>query len=55
MTDCAVKPILQKPVKDPARFPWHELAKVQHYWLEVNAMTRPMMVKEDLPFYGKRD
>ena len=31
---------------DPARFPWHEVTKVQHYWLEVNAMTQPMQVRE---------
>ena len=31
---------------DPARFPWHEVTKVQRYWLEVNAMTQPMQVKE---------
>jgi len=55
VTDCAVKPMLQEPVQDPALFPWHEVAKIQHYWLEVNAMTRPMMVREDQPPYGKRD
>jgi hypothetical protein len=32
-----------------------EFTKVQHYWLEVNAMTRPMMVREDfLPYAEKR-
>jgi len=33
---------LQEPVKDPARFPWHEVTRVTHYWLSVDAMTRPM-------------
>ncbi|MFC1895724.1 DUF3883 domain-containing protein, partial [Thermodesulfobacteriota bacterium] len=55
VTNCATTPTLQDPVKDPARFPWHEVTKVAHYWLEVNAMTRPMMVQEDQPPYGKRD
>jgi superfamily II DNA or RNA helicase len=55
VTDCASTPVMQEPIKDPARFPWHEVARVQHYWLEVNAMTRPMMVREDQPPYGKRD
>jgi hypothetical protein len=41
VTNCASKPTLQEPVKDPARFEWHEVSKVQHYWLEVDAMTRP--------------
>jgi len=44
VTNCATEPRLQEPVKDPARFPWHEVTKVQHYWLEVGAMTRPMVV-----------
>ena len=51
VTNCSRKPLLQEPIRDPARFPWHEVKKVQHYWLEVNAMTRPMRVQEDLPPY----
>ena len=39
-------------IRDPARFPWHEVTKVAHYWLEVNAMTRPMQVTEKAPDYG---
>jgi len=35
------------PGQTPARFTWHEVTKVAHYWLEVNAMTKPMMVRED--------
>ena len=46
------EPKLQEPIKDPARFPWHEVTRVQHYWLEVNTMTRPMQVREDSPDYG---
>ena len=34
-------PRLEEPIKDPARFPWHEVTKVAHYWLEVDAMTAP--------------
>ena len=52
VTNCATQPTLQEPIKDPARFPWHEVKKVEHYWLEVNAMTRPMQVREDPPHYG---
>ncbi len=47
VTNCASQPTLQEPIKDPARFPWHEVTKVQHYWLEVDAMTRPMQVREN--------
>ena len=32
-------------VPDPARFPWREVAKVQHYYLTLDAMTGPMMVR----------
>jgi len=52
VTNCSRKPLLQEPIRDPARFPWHEVKKVQHYWLEVNAMTQPMQVREDSPPYG---
>ena len=42
VTNCAGGPQLQEPIEDPARFPWHEVSKVQHYWLQVDAMTKPM-------------
>jgi len=40
-----------KRVRDPARFEWNEAEKVAHYWIEVNAMTKPMVVREDSPAY----
>jgi len=49
----APKPTLQEPVKDPARLEWHEVTKVAHYYLSVNAMTRPMQVREDEAPYGE--
>jgi len=52
VTNCAAQPTLQEPVKDPARFPWREVTKVAHYWLEVNAMTKAMQVGEASPDYG---
>ncbi len=52
VTHCSTTPQLQEPIKDPARFPWHEVTKVQHYWLEVDAMTRPMEVREKPSTYG---
>ena len=56
VTGCANDPTLQEPVKDPARFPWHEVSKVQHYWLEVDAMTEPMALREDrTPFGGSAE
>ena len=66
VTHCNTGPQLQEPIQDPARFPWHEaclprqrllrrrqVTKVQHYWLEVDAMTKPMEVRQDSPRYGK--
>ena len=47
-------PELQEPIKDPVRFPWHEVIKVQHYWLDVNAMTKPMEVRENKGHYGEK-
>lgn len=47
------EPTLQDPIKDPARFPWREVTKVAHYWLEVNALTKRMQVREpEAPPYG---
>ncbi|MGC8731617.1 MAG: helicase-related protein, partial [Halothiobacillaceae bacterium] len=45
VTDCATEPKLQEPIKDPARFPWHEVTKVAHYCLSVDALTQPMQVR----------
>lgn len=39
VTDCKTKPILHQ-VPDPARFPWHEVVKVAHYYLSVDEMTQ---------------
>ena len=47
VTNCASVPKLQEPIGDPARFPWHEVTKVQHYWMDVNAMTKPMVRDDD--------
>jgi hypothetical protein len=47
VTNCKGDPVLQEPVEDPARLPWHEVTKVAHFWLEVDAMARPMRVQED--------
>ena len=52
VTNCAGDPVMQEPIQDPAKFPWHEVSKVQHYWLQVDAMTRPMMVREGRVVYG---
>lgn len=52
VTDCGSTPRLQEPIKDPARLDWHEVTKVAHYFLSVNAMTKPMQVRQDSPPYG---
>ncbi|NGO39566.1 DUF3883 domain-containing protein [Limisphaera ngatamarikiensis] len=46
VTNCATEPQLQEPVRDPARFPWHEVTKVAHYYLSVDALTQPMQIRE---------
>jgi superfamily II DNA or RNA helicase len=52
VTDCRTTPRLQEPVKDPARLPWHEVRKIDHYWLAVDALTQPMQVREEGGTYG---
>jgi hypothetical protein len=46
VTHCDTDPLLQDPIKDPARFDWHEVRKVDHYWLGVDALTHPMRLRE---------
>jgi superfamily II DNA or RNA helicase len=53
VTDCNTKPNLQEPIKDPARFEWNMVTKVSHYYLSVDAMTQPMMIREESPPYGE--
>ncbi len=55
VTNCGEAPVLQEPIGNPAQFPWHEVTKVQHYYLSVDAMTRPMRVRDDRPEYGAGD
>ncbi|MHB1012004.1 MAG: helicase-related protein [Desulfobacteria bacterium] len=52
VTDCDNVPRLQEPIRDPARLDWNEVTKVAHYYLAINAMTKPMQVREDSPPYG---
>jgi hypothetical protein len=52
VTDYDNAPRLQEPIRDPARLDWNEVTKVAHYYLAVNAMTKPMQVREDSPPYG---
>ena len=52
VTNCDIKAILQEPIKDPARLKWHEVKKVAHYYLSVDAATKPMQVKEAPADYG---
>ncbi len=55
VTDCNATPRLQNPIRDAARLDWHEVKKVDHYYLSVDAMTQPMQVREDGLPYGKTD
>ena len=53
VTDCDNTPRLQDPIRDPARLDWHEVIKVAHYYLSLDAMTKPMQVREpSAPPYG---
>jgi superfamily II DNA or RNA helicase len=53
VTNCSTEPQLQEPIRDPARLDWTEVTKVAHYYLSVNAMTKPMQVREGSPPYGE--
>src|SRR5579885_1729301 len=55
VTDCDTAPRLQEPVRDPARLEWNEVTKVAHYYLSVNAVTKPMELREEQAPYGDRE
>ncbi len=38
VTDCDIAPRLREPIRDPARLEWHEVKKVAHYYLSVDAI-----------------
>ena len=44
-----------KSIKDPTPpLEWHEVKKVDHYYLSINAMTQPMQVREmEITYEGK--
>ena len=52
VTDCKSEPQLQGPIKDPARLEWHEVKKVDHYYLSIDAVTQPMQVRDRNEPYG---
>ena len=39
VTNCGGEPEMREPIPDPARFPWQEVSKVEHYSLSVAALT----------------
>src|SRR5207245_3690906 len=53
VTNCGDEPCLQEPIADPARLNWNEVTKVAHYYLSVDAMTRPLQLSEESPPYGE--
>ena len=55
VTDCKSAALLQNPIKDPSRFEWHEVKKVEHYYLSVDAVTRPMQIRENPAQFGDRE
>ena len=40
------EPVLQEPILNPARFEWHEVSKVQHYWLQVDCYDKITVLSE---------
>ncbi len=47
VTNCGDEPVLQEPIPDPAQHPWNEVKKVQHYYLDVGAMTQSLEESDD--------
>jgi superfamily II DNA or RNA helicase len=47
VTHCDTAPKLQA-IRDPTALPWHEVKKVDHYWLAVDAMLETIRVREPI-------
>ncbi len=47
VTHCATEPTLREPIRDPARFSWREIIKVQNYWLDVDRMAKSTASEAD--------
>lgn len=45
--------LLLKLIKDPARLQWHEVNKVEHYYLSIDAVASQMEVREREVPYGQ--
>jgi hypothetical protein len=54
VTHCDTAAKLEEPIKDPARFAWHAVKKVEHYRLDVNTLTQPICLKEVPPNGGAK-
>lgn len=40
VTDCkSNSPVLREPILNPAKMPWHEVMKIEHYYLTLSAIT----------------
>jgi superfamily II DNA or RNA helicase len=46
VSNCNADPKLD-PIADPARLAWHEVSKVSHYYLSVDAATRPTVLRDE--------
>jgi hypothetical protein len=55
VTNCNTTPRLEEPIKDPARLPWHEVKKVDHYFLSVDSLAQPMRLAEPVAPYGSKE
>ena len=50
-----VMSLILKSMEDPDRLQWHEVKKVDHYYLSIDAVTQPMQVREDSVPYGNKE
>jgi superfamily II DNA or RNA helicase len=55
VTRCKTEPRLEEPIPDPAKLQWHEVRRVAHYYLSVDAAVQPPEVRERPPLYTGDD
>ncbi len=47
--------LLFNSIKDPTRLQWHEVKKVDHYYMSIDAVIQPMQVREKIEPYGAKE
>jgi hypothetical protein len=56
VTECkSSSPLLNQPILNPSKMPWHEVTKIEHYYLTLSAITRASTDPQLYPDNGEKN